>query len=53
MQTNEQKIRLIRDRLTRIGIREKDISDETILASYSINNNGQLCGVQKSQPPLT
>jgi hypothetical protein len=51
MLTNEKKIRLIRDRLTRIGIGERSMSDEMILASYSINNIGQLCSVQKPRSP--
>ncbi|MFA6363255.1 hypothetical protein [Methanoregula sp.] len=51
MLTNEKKIRLIRDRLTRIGIGERCMSDDMILASYSINNIGQLCSVQKPRQP--
>ncbi|MDD1702250.1 MAG: hypothetical protein LUQ31_04640 [Methanoregula sp.] len=51
MQTNEQKVKVIRDKLTRIGIKEQDISDEKILASYCITSNGQLCGVKTPRPP--
>lgn len=53
MQDNAKKIRLIRDRLTRIGIGERGMSDEMILASYSISSTGQLCraeGSRKSKP---
>jgi len=52
MLTNENKIRLIRDRLTRIGIGERSMSDDMILASYSINSARQLCSVQKPRQPL-
>ncbi|MEN6397290.1 MAG: hypothetical protein ABFC78_12505 [Methanoregula sp.] len=51
MLTNDKKIRLIRDRLTRIGIAERTMSDEMILAAYSINNTGQLCSAQKPRSP--
>lgn len=47
MQTNEQKIRMIRDQLTRIGIRERGISDEKLLSLYCIDANGRL----RSQRP--
>ena len=51
MQTNEKKIRIIRDKLSRIGIGERALDDDTILASYSLNSCGQLCSIQKSPPP--
>jgi hypothetical protein len=47
MQTTEKKIRLIRDKLSRIGIGEKSLDDETILMSYSINSCGNLCSLHK------
>jgi len=43
MQSTEKKIKIIRDKLSRIGIGEKSLDDEAILASYSINNCGNLC----------
>lgn len=46
MQHTEKKIKLIRDKLSRIGIREKDLDDETILTSYSINSCGNLCSIK-------
>jgi hypothetical protein len=49
MQTTEKKIRLIRDKLSRIGIGEKSMNDEAILLSYSINSCGNLCSVHKIQ----
>jgi len=49
MLSPEKKIRLIRYKLSRIGIGEKALSDETILASYSINPVGNLCTVPRSQ----
>ncbi|MDD1704966.1 MAG: hypothetical protein LUP97_07065 [Methanoregula sp.] len=48
MQNNEKKIRLIRDKMSRIGIGEKNLDDAAILASYSINKFGQLCAVPKN-----
>jgi hypothetical protein len=51
MQNTEKNIRIIRDKLSRIGIGEKNMDDETILASYSINRFGQLCAVPKVSPP--
>jgi hypothetical protein len=48
MQHTEKRIRIIRDKLSRIGIGEKNLNDEMILASYSINKFGQLCAVPKS-----
>lgn len=47
MQNTEKKIKLIRDKLSRIGIGEKDLDDETILLSYSINSCGNLCSIPK------
>ncbi|MCX6688355.1 MAG: hypothetical protein NTZ39_01435 [Methanoregula sp.] len=47
MQNTEKNIKIIRDKLSRIGIGERTLDDETILASYSINKFGQLCGVPK------
>lgn len=47
MQHTEKNIRIIRDKLSRIGISEKKMDDEEILASYSINRYGQLCAVPK------
>lgn len=45
MLSTEKKIRLIRYKLSRIGIGEKFLNDEAILASYSINQFGNLCPV--------
>jgi len=47
MQHTEKKIKLIRDKLSRIGIGEKKLDDEAILALYSINACGNLCAVHK------
>jgi len=53
MQSTEKKIKIIRDKLSRIGIGEKSLDDEAILASYSINKYGNLCAVPKiSSNPL-
>jgi hypothetical protein len=49
MQTTEKKIRIIRDKLSRIGIGEKCLDDEAILLTYSINACGNLCSVHKIQ----
>jgi len=43
MQNTVKKIRIIRDKLSRIGIGEKNLNDEAVLASYSINTCGNLC----------
>jgi hypothetical protein len=43
MLSTEKKIRIIRDKLSRIGIGEKKLNDAAILASYSINQCGNLC----------
>jgi len=51
MQHTEKNIRIIRDKLSRIGIGEKKLDDETILASYGINKFGQLCALPKVIPP--
>ena len=48
MLSPEKKIRLIRDKLCRIGIGEKKLTDATILASYSINQFGNLCTVPRA-----
>ncbi|MGA2918293.1 hypothetical protein [Methanoregula sp.] len=47
MQHTEKKIKIIRDKLSRIGIGEKMLDDEAILASYSINKFGNLCAVPR------
>ena len=52
MQHTEKNIRIIRDKLSRIGIGEKNMDDATILASYSINKFGRLCAVPKENPPV-
>ncbi|MGA2105409.1 MAG: hypothetical protein ABSG06_08465 [Methanoregula sp.] len=53
MQHTEKKIKLIRDKLSRIGIGEKDLDDAAILAAYNINNFGNLCSVPRiSRNPL-
>jgi len=52
MQPTEKNIRIIRDKLSRIGIGEKKMDDETILASYGINKFGQLCAIPKVSPPV-
>jgi hypothetical protein len=44
---NIKKIRINPDKLSRIGIREKCLDDATILASYSINQFGNLCPVNR------
>jgi hypothetical protein len=43
MYSPEKKIKMIREKLSRIGIGEKSLNDEAILASYSINKYGNLC----------
>lgn len=53
MQHTEKKIKIIRDKLSRIGIGEKSLDDKAILTSYSINKYGNLCSVPKmSSNPL-
>ena len=52
MQPTEKNIRIIRDKLSRIGIGEKNMDDETILASYGINKFGQLFAIPKVIPPV-
>ena len=49
MQSTEKKIRIIRDKLSRIGIGEKGLDDKAILALYSINTCGNLCAVPRIQ----
>ena len=51
MQHTEKNIKIIRDKLSRIGIGEKNLDDEMLLASYSINKFGQLCAIPKVVPP--
>jgi hypothetical protein len=51
MQSTEKKIKIIRDKLSRIGIGERKLDDATILALYSINTCGQLCGIEKTVTP--
>ncbi len=51
MQNTDKNIRILRDKLSRIGIAEKQLDDETILLSYGINKYGQICGIQKTMPP--
>ena len=53
MQPTEKKIKIIRDKLSRIGIGERKLDDETILALYSINACGQLCGIPKPITPAS
>ncbi len=43
MLSTEKKIRIIRDKLSRIGIGEKGLDDTALLALYSINTCGNLC----------
>ncbi len=47
MQNTVKKIKIIRDKLSRIGIGEKSLNDETILALYNINQKGNLCPVPR------
>jgi hypothetical protein len=47
MQNTVKKIKIIRDKLSRIGIGEKNLDDAAILASYGINQKGNLCSVSK------
>jgi hypothetical protein len=42
------KIRRIRDKLSRIGIRENNLNDEALLAAYTINGKGNLCPVPRA-----
>jgi len=51
MQHTEKKIRIIRDKLSRIGIGEKCLTDEAILTLYSINEYGNLCALPKAPKP--
>ena len=52
MQHTEKNIRIIRDKLSRIGIGERKLDDKTIVASYGINKFGQLCAIPKVMPPV-
>jgi hypothetical protein len=49
MQHTEKKIKIIRDKLSRIGIGEKGLNDEALLALYSINQFGHLCMLRRAQ----
>ena len=51
MQNTEKKIKIIRDKLSRIGIGEKSLTDEAILSLYSINQYGNLCGLPRILKP--
>lgn len=48
MQHTEKNIRIIRDKLSRIGIGEKNLTNEMILASYSIDKFGRLYAIPKA-----
>jgi hypothetical protein len=48
MQHNEKKVRIIRDKLSRIGIGQTCLNDEAILALYSINKFGNLCAIPRA-----
>jgi hypothetical protein len=48
MLSTEKKIRMIRDKLSRIGIGEKSLTDEALLALYSINQVNNLCIVPRT-----
>ena len=52
MQPTEKNIRIIRDKLSRIGIGERKMDNATLLASYTINKFGQLSAVPKVTPPV-
>jgi hypothetical protein len=47
MQNTVKKIKIIRDKLSRIGIGQKCLNDEAILALYNINQKGNLCMVPR------
>ena len=49
MQSTVLKIKKIRDKLSRIGIGEKNLDDSAILAMYSINSCGDLCSLPRLQ----
>jgi hypothetical protein len=53
MLSTEKKIRMIRDKLSRIGIGQKRLNDEAILALYSINQFGNLCPVPRISSTLS
>ncbi|MFA5331245.1 MAG: hypothetical protein WC342_02595 [Methanoregula sp.] len=44
---------MIRDQLPRIGIRERGISDDTLLSMYCIDANGRLRSKKAVQPQQT
>jgi hypothetical protein len=46
-----KKIKIIRDKLNRIGIGEKRLTDENILTLYSINQCGDLYSLPRVQKP--
>lgn len=48
MQPSPMKIRIIRDKLSRIGIRENNLNDEALLALYSINQFGNVYMLPRS-----
>jgi hypothetical protein len=48
MINTDRKIRRIRDKLSRIGIRENNLTDADVLATYSINPCGNLCPVPRA-----
>lgn len=48
MPQSPMKIRIIRDKLSRIGIRESDLNDEALLALYSINQFGNVYMLRRS-----
>jgi len=43
-----KKIKIIRDKLSRIGIGEKGLTDEALLMMYSINQFGNVYMLRKS-----
>jgi len=51
MQHTEKKIKIIRDKLSRIGIGEKCLTDEAILSMYSINQCGNLYALPRALKP--
>ena len=48
MTSTSTRIRKIRDKLSRIGIRENNLTDADILAAYSLNPCGHLCPVPRA-----
>lgn len=53
MLSTEKKIRIIRDKVSRIGIGQKRLNDESIFASYRINQFGNLCPVLRISSKLS